>query len=62
MKNLFLTCLLFIVSLNAAAFPEVLPVEKAFQVSAEALDKEHIRLTWKVTDGYYLYRKKFALR
>lgn len=61
MKNLFLTCLLFIVSLNAAAFPEVLPVEKAFQVSAETLGKEHIRLTWKVTDGYYLYRKKFAL-
>lgn len=62
MKNLLLTCLLFIVSLNAAAFPEVLPVDKAFQISAEPLDQERVRLTWKVTDGYYLYRKKFALR
>lgn len=61
MKNLFFICWLFIISLNAAAFPDVLPVNQAFQVSAEALDKEQIRLTWKVTDGYYLYRKKFAV-
>ena len=61
MKNLFFICWLFIISLNAAAFPEVLPVNQAFQVSAQALDKEQIRLTWKVTDGYYLYRKKFAV-
>lgn len=61
MKNLFFICWLFIISLNAAAFPEVLPVNQAFQVSAEALDKEQIRLKWKVTDGYYLYRKKFAV-
>lgn len=61
MKNLFIICWLFSISLNVAAFPEVLPVNKAFQVSAEVLDREHLRLTWKVTDGYYLYRKKFAL-
>lgn len=61
MKNLFFICWLFIISLNAAAFPEVLPVNQAFQVSAEALDKEQIRLKWKVTDGYYLYRKKFEV-
>lgn len=61
MKNLILTCFLFILSLNAAAFPDLLPVDQAFQVSAEPLNKEQVRVTWKIADGYYLYRKKIDL-
>ncbi|WP_298609046.1 protein-disulfide reductase DsbD [uncultured Thiothrix sp.] len=61
MKNLILICWLFIISLNAAAFPEPLPVDQAFQVSVEPLDKEQVRVNWKIADGYYLYRKKIDL-
>lgn len=61
MKNLILICFLFILSLNTAAFPEPLQVDQAFKVSAEPLDKEQIRVTWKIADGYYLYRKKIDL-
>lgn len=60
MKNLFLTCLLFVLSMNASALPELLPPEKAFQFSAEAIGKDRVKLAWKIADGYYLYRKKFA--
>ena len=61
MKNLFLLCWLFLTSLNVAAFPEILPVDQAFRVSVESVNKEQVRLSWKVTEGYYLYRKKFEL-
>lgn len=61
MKNLLLICWLFLLSLNAAAFPQPLTVDQAFQVTAEPLDKNQVRITWKVAKGYYLYRKKFEL-
>ncbi|TXH70349.1 MAG: protein-disulfide reductase DsbD [Thiothrix sp.] len=61
MKNLILICCLFIISLNATAFPEPLPVDQAFQVSVEPLDKKQLRVTWKIADGYYLYRNKINL-
>ncbi len=38
---------------------EFLPVEKAFQLSAQSPTSEHIVLTWQIAEGYYLYRDKF---
>ena len=37
---------------------DLLPVEEAFALSAEA-DGEEIRLSWRIADGYYLYRHAF---
>ncbi len=37
---------------------DLLPVEDAFALSAEA-DGDEIRLTWAIADGYYLYRHAF---
>ncbi len=38
---------------------ELLPVEKAFSLRAEAADAGTLRFTWAIADGYYLYRSKF---
>ena len=35
-----------------------LPVEKAFQLTAETQDK-HLILNWYIASGYYLYRDRF---
>ena len=60
MKHVFLICLLFIINLGTVtAAPDPLPPDDAFQFSAEVLDKEHVRLTWKITQGHYLYKHKF---
>lgn len=37
---------------------ELLPVEQAFAVSAEAPKAESVQLNWQVAEGYYLYRDK----
>jgi len=38
---------------------EFLPVEEAFVFSVEAIDKNTINASWKIADGYYLYKDKF---
>jgi len=40
---------------------DLLPVEKAFQLSADVPAPERIKLTWVIADGYYLYRSKIAI-
>jgi len=41
---------------------ELLDAEVAFALSAEAVNRQQIRLSWDIADGYYLYRHslKFA--
>lgn len=40
---------------------DLLPVEQAFALEAEALDADTVGLTWTVADGYYLYRHAFGV-
>ena len=41
---------------------DLLPVEKAFALQAEAAGPDRLRFTWTIADGYYLYRSKFRFR
>ena len=44
----------------AAAIDEsdLLPVDQAYVLSAEATGPDEVRLRWKIADGYYLYRHR----
>lgn len=60
-----LLALLWLMSSNQARAidpDELLDSELAFALSAEAVNREQIRLRWDIADGYYLYRHslKFA--
>lgn len=57
-----LAALLFALVCGAAlaANPdELLEPEKAFRMSARALDERHVEVRFDIADGYYLYRDKF---
>ena len=47
-------------SLDYAAEADFLPVEEAYQLALEIIDERQLRLYWRITDGYYLYRKRFS--
>jgi thiol:disulfide interchange protein DsbD len=40
---------------------DLLPVEKAFVVSAKAVDHRSVRLDWKLAEHYYLYRDRIKV-
>ncbi|WP_150047570.1 protein-disulfide reductase DsbD [Methylomonas rhizoryzae] len=40
---------------------ELLPPEQAFQFFATVKDAHHIRVSWLIADGYYLYKDKLGL-
>ena len=42
--------------------PEFLPVDEAFVLSAELDDEGALVARWKIADGYYLYRHRFAFK
>ncbi|WP_111894963.1 protein-disulfide reductase DsbD [Acinetobacter sp. MB5] len=55
-------CLLFIVSFPVFTHAdELLPVEQAFQFSAESLSDHQAQLSWKIQPNYYLYQQKFTV-
>jgi thiol:disulfide interchange protein DsbD len=37
---------------------DFLPPEQAFQLRAEVLDAQHVRLDWTIAPGYHLYRER----
>lgn len=39
---------------------ELLDPEKAFRISARALDESNVEVEFKIADGYYLYRERFT--
>ena len=57
-------CALFVVSLPALAVSEkdLLPVDEAFGLSAQARDRGHIEVSWKIAPGYYLYRHRTTVK
>jgi len=59
MRLLFLALAGFLAAAPAAA-QDVLEPEKAFRFSARALDERTIEVRYRIEDGYYMYRDKFA--
>jgi thioredoxin:protein disulfide reductase len=44
-----------------AANEDFLPIEKAFTLTAQVLDKKTVRLNWQIADGYYLYQERISV-
>jgi thiol:disulfide interchange protein DsbD len=62
MKNLLiaLTGLIALSSAHAATDPqELLEPDQAFALTLKARDAQTIEASWKIADGYYMYRDKF---
>ena len=57
MKSLLAALLLF--ALAAGAADDLLEPEKAFRMSARALDPTRVEVRFAIADGYYMYREKF---
>ncbi|MDI9237601.1 protein-disulfide reductase DsbD [Lysobacter sp. LF1] len=48
---------------NAAIDPDdLLPVDEAFALRAEAAGPDRIEIHWQIADGYYLYRHRIAVQ
>ena len=66
MRQTLMFCLLALLAVTARAGlfsdDDLLPVEKAFALRAEAAGPDRLRFTWTIADGYYLYRSKFRFR
>ncbi|MEE9425251.1 MAG: protein-disulfide reductase DsbD [Methylococcales bacterium] len=50
------------ISRNQSSEQELLPADEAFQLLAEVVDSNRIRLSWRIAPEYYLYRQKFAVQ
>lgn len=46
--------------MSAWAGDDFLPPEQAFRFEARMLDAHHVEVVYTVTEGYYLYRERFA--
>ena len=46
----------------AASVDDLLPVDQAFVLSASAASRDRIEISWKVADGYYLYRHRMDVQ
>lgn len=65
-----LASLLFFAALPFAAWPvaaaidesDLLPVDQAYVLSAEATAADTVRIRWKIADGYYLYRHRTSVQ
>ena len=57
-------CALFVVSLPALAVSEkdLLPVDEAFALSAQARDRDTLQISWTIAPGYYLYRHRTTVK
>ncbi len=66
MKKLLLLISLFIslIGNNVVALgaDELLRPDKAFQVSITDTSADSVTATWKIADGYYMYRKRFSFK
>src|SRR6059036_1131045 len=39
---------------------ELLEPDKAFRISARALDARNVEVTFQIAEGYYIYRERFS--
>ena len=58
-RDLLIALLLFAGAGAAAAAEDLLEPEKAFRMSARALDPSSLEVRFAIADGYYMYREKF---
>lgn len=42
--------------------PELLDPERAFRISARALDEQTVEVEFKIAKGYYMYRDRFSFK
>jgi thiol:disulfide interchange protein DsbD len=59
---LLLCALLALIAFHLAHADDFLPPEKAFRFSARMVDPGHAELTYRIADGYYMYRERFAFK
>src|SRR5690606_18613008 len=52
---------LFVAPAQAVDPDDLLPVDEAFALTAEAPARDRIELDWKIADGYYLYRHRTSV-
>ena len=66
MKKLLLLISLFITLLSSNSYAvnpnELLKPDKAFQVTITDTSTDTVTATWKIADGYYMYRKRFSFK
>ncbi|WP_262071254.1 MULTISPECIES: protein-disulfide reductase DsbD [unclassified Stenotrophomonas] len=57
-------CALLVLSLPAWAVSEkdLLPVDEAFGLTAQARDRDRIEVRWSIAPGYYLYRHRTTVK
>jgi len=57
-------CALLVLSLPAWAVSEkdLLPVDEAFGLTAQARDRDRVEISWKIAPGYYLYRHRTTVK
>lgn len=64
LKKLFVGILFAAAAAPAAAQlfgqPELLEPDKAFRISARALDERNVEVEFKIAEGYYMYRDRFS--
>jgi thiol:disulfide interchange protein DsbD len=58
----FLAGLVAIAGAHAQSDDLLLPVEKAFALTATAPTRDTVRLEWTIADGYYLYRSRIKTK
>ena len=65
MKRLFSALILCLTASLTPAMAvteaDLLPVEQAYPLSAQADSAGEIRISWKIAEGYYLYKHRFAV-
>jgi thioredoxin:protein disulfide reductase len=63
MRTLVLAAALALIAAPAAAQlfgdAELLEPDKAFRISARALDARNVEVTFQIAEGYYMYRERF---
>jgi thioredoxin:protein disulfide reductase len=59
MRNLLAALLLCALAGAGSAAEDLLEPEKAFRMSARALDATSVEVRFAIADGYYMYREKF---
>ena len=64
--RLALAALLSALSLSPARaaidVDDLLPIDEAFALQAQATERGRIEFTWDIADGYYLYRHRMAVQ
>lgn len=45
----------------AVSEADLLPVEQAYPLSARAVSASEIQISWKIAEGYYLYKHRFSV-